>query len=230
MIGNALFWADYISRVILPQVDALQAAVGERLLPAFEGVTDEAEEVQRQRWEELMARAHPETDPGDLAEAALEAGIDHYTMLGELKQGLLNMLAVAAFHLLEQHIFGIYGREVLERADQRNVGLYTLPLVVKRFRAQGVDLVSFESWPRVQELRLVANTVKHGEGRSADDLRAARPELFVNPILRDQEWATRGLGQAERPLFGYGLYVTVEELHAYMADVRAFWSELRSGQ
>jgi hypothetical protein len=49
----------------------------------------------------------------------------------------------------------------------------------------GLDLSSLPSWPVIDELRLVANVVKHGEGDSAEKLRETRPELFVYPSLRD---------------------------------------------
>ena len=65
-----------------------------------------------------------------------------------------------------------------------------LQIVAEWYKAHfQVDLTQFPSWPVIEELRLVANTAKHAEGQSADQLRRIRPEIFHSPIIRnDPNW------------------------------------------
>jgi hypothetical protein len=89
----------------------------------------------------------------------------------------------------------------------------------------GLDLASLPSWPLIDELRLVANVVKHGEGTSAEDLRKIRADLFVYPTLR-KDRAGVGTLRIEASLFGHDFFVTKEEFETYHKGSVAFWTEL----
>jgi hypothetical protein len=81
------------------------------------------------------------------------------------------------------------------------------------------------SWPLVDELRLVANVVKHGEGASAGRLRKIRPDLFVYPTLREDRSGVSRL-RVETTLFGQDFFVTDEEFKRYHDGSVVFWTEL----
>jgi hypothetical protein len=89
----------------------------------------------------------------------------------------------------------------------------------------GLDLASLPSWPLIEELRLVANVVKHGEGGSAGDLRKIRADLFVYPTFRKDKTGVGRL-RIERRLFGHDFFVTKEEFERYQKGSVAFWTEL----
>ena len=44
----------------------------------------------------------------------------------------------------------------------------------------GIDIEKFSSWAKVNELRLLANAVKHADGDSCTELKGLRPDLFVS--------------------------------------------------
>lgn len=49
----------------------------------------------------------------------------------------------------------------------------------KRLAANGFDITQLPTWSRIDQLRLVANTVKqHADGDSADSPKVQRPEFF----------------------------------------------------
>ena len=77
----------------------------------------------------------------------------------------------------------------------------------------------------MDELRLVANVVKHGEGGSAEELRKMRPDLFVYPSLRGKVDPTKTL-RVKATLFGQDFFVTKEEFEGYHRGSVAFWTEL----
>jgi hypothetical protein len=91
--------------------------------------------------------------------------------------------------------------------------------------ALGLDLSTLSSWPLLEELRLVANVVKHGEGGSAGRLRKIRPDLFVYPTLRKDRTGVSRL-RVETTLFGQDFFVTKEEFERYHKGSVAFWAEL----
>ncbi|MCL5982089.1 MAG: hypothetical protein M1571_06210 [Firmicutes bacterium] len=53
---NPLFWAGYIQEVIIPHCEHLEKAFFEKVLPAFEAVESEAEQISNEKWERLIRR------------------------------------------------------------------------------------------------------------------------------------------------------------------------------
>jgi len=96
----------------------------------------------------------------------------------------------------------------------------------------GIDLSSLPSWGIIDELRLVANSVKHAEGKSAMQLRELRPELFSNPDLAEilAEWERYGRRQEPGPLLaplaGEDLFVSENHLKAYADGARSLFEEI----
>jgi len=77
-------------------------------------------------------------------------------------------------------------------------------------------------------MRLVANVVKHAEGRSAEDLRSIRPELLENPLARDL-WPnehTPFVEPVRMPLAGDDLYVTEELFRIYGEAANQFFADI----
>jgi len=95
-----------------------------------------------------------------------------------------------------------------------------------------IDFETLPSWEVINEIRLVANTVKHGEGGSARDLRAVHSELFTNPTYTGF-YEDAGVSFGERvlgatlsaPLSGDDFFVTEEILQGYAESAEAFFSE-----
>lgn len=89
----------------------------------------------------------------------------------------------------------------------------------------GVDLRRLPSYPRVAELRLLANCAKHGDGWSCADLRAVRPSLF-KPPLHPEFHSLPGTLPVVAPLGGEDLYLTAQGFKEYADAVKVFLEEL----
>jgi hypothetical protein len=92
-------------------------------------------------------------------------------------------------------------------------------------RKFGIDFASFDAWPDLEMLRLVANCAKHSEGTPDDscaELRRLRPEFFTRPEL-DPNYV---YPEALQPLGGEGLYVTEEHLRRFVNAMKSFWTDL----
>jgi len=79
----------------------------------------------------------------------------------------------------------------------------------------------------VQELRLVTNTVKHAEGKSAKTLHTLRPDLFQYPNTKHLRRSFHnGMPPVFLPLIGEGLYISLNDLEQYRDSLIDFWREL----
>lgn len=84
----------------------------------------------------------------------------------------------------------------------------------------------------IDELRLVANAVKHAEGSATRQLKTLRPELFSNPDFEhiykelDAEGIDRFVGQVRAPLSGEEFFVSDKLLEAYAGAEESFFGEI----
>lgn len=227
MIWNALFWANYIRAVTLPFFDTYVECVENKLLPAFGNVDEEASKHGEEEYERLSEWAGPDDDPAQVAEWAQDNALRHYETLRDIQQGLLNLLAAALYHQWEQQLLFLYRRELLPPHLENDPGQLTRDHAVKAFANRGIDITKFSTWESMEELRLVANVVKHAEGRSADDLRRKRPDLFrrSDPMLPQvlKKYAPIHLYQ---PLWGDDFYISTEGYREYAQAIRRFWEQL----
>jgi hypothetical protein len=208
----------------------LRDIVSGKLLLAFDDVEEEAERVSGETLSRLSANAGRESDFGDLAESAFDAKITHYERLSDVRQGILNLIAVAIFHQFEQHQVTLVRRELLFGGSEDDPLQMTTKRFVELLAEADLDPTRFPQWPKLLELRRVANVAKHAEGRAASELEKIRPDLFVAPSIRD--WPPFLHRKAPRrvyqPLSGDDLYVTAADLEAYFEAVLSFWEQLAS--
>jgi hypothetical protein len=89
------------------------------------------------------------------------------------------METAALYHLVEQQVcylcrLAFYGPQGVPLNPGTSISL---------LRALDVDVTTFTSWLRIDELRHLANCVKHAEGNSCEQLRKIRPDLFEKPTF-----------------------------------------------
>ncbi|MGH7801216.1 MAG: hypothetical protein ACREOW_11430 [Thermodesulfobacteriota bacterium] len=173
------------------------------MLPAFNGIGDEARNVSRKA---LSAPVTEYDDHADIVEAAEQAGVSHYFLLDGIRQGMLNLFAVATYHAFEQQVMRFHRKELLVPNEENNPDFFNLTEIQKRLKNYKIDITTFSSWPRVDELRLVANTVKHADGKSAKELHSLRPNLFEHPLSQKYNVPAATLApQVFQPLVGEDL-------------------------
>lgn len=221
MAVGGYYLAVRIAHTLAPMVRAYGDCVQDYFLPAFDNLNAKAEEIANKAYEELMGQpASNEDDPADAAEAAQDRGQEFYDTMYAMRQSTLNMFAAGLFHLLEQQLaalgenatFQAMGVQVPEvKLDQ------IAPWYSKHLR---LDLGALADWSKINdELRAIANAVKHGEGPAARRLRQIRPDLFVDLRLAELGLGQRGRMSAARrlstPLAGNGLFITPPVFQEY---------------
>ena len=215
---------EHYRKLYRDQIDRLVDTLTVRLLPTFDSVHAEVEAIQREAYRANNERANDGNglDPQTAHDAAFEASSVHFDSVLDLRQGLQNMFAVTLYHLFEQQVRAFhvrvlhhkplkFGPDVLKAWDK------TLPdPVLTTGQRSGLD-----------ELRLLANTVKHGDGASAQELYTAAPHLFLADYEQDAlDDPTVIVHKPDigTPLFGQDLFVRLDDIHRYRQLLNGVWS------
>lgn len=212
--GSYLMWR--IRQTVLPFVRIYGQWVEERIIPLASQLQKMAEDVQHEAYTELMSRPVGEDYSGDGSEEAEDAfniSLTFYQNISGMYQGTLNLFAAGLFHVIEQQLADLTRDGAIEEeAPDSKIGE-----VVKWYKQHfQLDLTQFPSWAVIDELRLVANTTKHGEGDAEKKLRSVHPELFQNPLVRQVDPNTPVFPMpVNLPLGGDGLYVTTDDFRTY---------------
>jgi hypothetical protein len=115
-----------------------------------------------------------------------------------MRQELLNNACVWIFHLFEKECKTIFKTDKKEEKENH-------------LKKLAISTDKDSSWWKLnRELRLVANTIKHGEGKSCDDLKKIRPDIFNT-----------------KPLFFSSSLVKISsmDLNKYSEIMFYFWSD-----
>ena len=144
-------------------------------------------------------------------------------MIG-IRQGLLNLFAIALYHAFEQQIMLFHRKNVLQVEEENDDKLFKMSEFQHRLEEFDIKITEFASWPKIDELRLLANAVKHAQGNSSHRLREIRPDLFEAPYTSDiSMYSAPPIFQ---PLVGDGLYVALHDMRDYRNSLIRFWKDL----
>jgi len=226
-----LIWKQRSQRNYILATYRIVDAFLNRLVPTFATAEAEAEALTNELWKASRSRSYDSNglDESDIAEAVQEAGGERYLNLKEMEQGILNCCALFLYDLFEQHLMHFHRQELLGWLDRNEIRLFTHDEVRRRFESHGLSVKSCASWPKLEELRHLANTLKHGEGKSSRELTELTPYLFTHPSLIDD--GTHVKCQSHRvytPHLGDEIFVTAAHVRGYAEAIERFWLELSS--
>ena len=227
--GN--FWGAWIRKFFISEIEWTKRTVLEQMLPSIPDPVSESDKISDEIWQTSMANYCDGDDFFSLAEYAREQSFKMYDRLNGVRQAAANMATVMLWHLLEQQMLVFHTRQVLtmheEQAVRENTKerkkLFQLEKFHALLDAGGCSMKSLSAWSKVNELRLVANTVKHGSGPSSDELFKIRPDLFY-PNCDTQEHNSRPC-LLRKPAAGEDLYVTEQDIAAYFEAAISLWQE-----
>ncbi|UTF51450.1 hypothetical protein NLA06_06055 [Desulfomicrobium sp. ZS1] len=224
---NAQYWGRHFQQIFGRHLLRMLEVLERRLLPTFDTIDQEAESAANAEWERLMHMpGDPDGDPSVFVDQAFEAGLAHYESISSIRQALLNTYAATLYHAWEQQLLAFHRRGVLHPAEEDDNALLNLKTMKKRLNAAGIDLTKLPSWPLINELRLLANAVKHADGISGDDLKQLRPDLFEHPSTKELDLPKfGGARRVYMPLSGDDIFVTLDALKSYCSALVQFWSE-----
>ena len=185
---------------IFYKIDAVKSAIFEKLLPVYNDIETEAESVAKAKYEELGKNFNPETmDVSSATEKAWEEGGEYYELQHAMKAEFLLSTATWLFHLFEKDCRKMCSR-LYNKHDELKIKLEEM----------GINCDDHSYWYKTNtELRLVANTIKHGEGSSSKKLQLIRQEYFdtKSSYLTDSK-----------------IEITDQDIQCYIEYMKSFWS------
>ena len=228
---NGKWAAGYIRNMIIPDFEGFSEVVIKRLLPTFDTFGTEA----LKHGEELFRSKAAGLDPLDndqyeaasyFADKAMDETLAFADMLVAMYFASVGLYSAGLFHLFEQHAADLPLQILEVHTYSKEVKLREVTDWLKADIS--IDVKAFTTWSVINELQLVANTIKHAEGGSATALRGCRPDLFIHPVDREGGGGltTPFQSRVRKPLFGEDLYLATDDFSRYAEGVVTFWTEL----
>ena len=209
-----------VELLVSDALDAISKSWTERLLPSLE-----KEHAHLEKWAEEL-----EQEKASIPDDFLT---DDYAVIEETQHILRALLTVGVYHVFEQHLVRFFYSWAqyyqCKAPEDRKPTVHPTscgckPLknpqlsdVVDSFKkAWAIDLTKLTSYPKINdELRLVANCVKHGEGGSCLQLEALHKDWF------DPDHGVT-------PLSAHGLQIPADYLGQAVESVKSFLNELKA--
>lgn len=218
--------ADYIQRVVIRQVRQFDEMFSGTVFPPFADPDAQAERVAQDYWNERMSEPVGEdddVDAGVIADQAHERSLAFYSTLAAMHTTVLNLFTAGLYHLFEQQC-GSLLRDWTGASGSVQALRDWLRTELR------IDTTGCPSWPRMNELRLVANVVKHAEGDSERELRQLNPIYFREPLIRQPEFADipSPVFPLGAPLTGELIFITKANYDEFVQTVISFWEWLAS--
>lgn len=199
------------------QTNHYRTSVILRLIPTFSRIEDEAAEFERREVERIGRQVAREMDYGDFTQIIHDRSIEYYLSLAKVRQGMVNLFTAGLYHLFEQQVTQ-FATPSKPLAGEKLFACFADVLNAHRGCANELP-----HWQRLTtELRLVANTVKHGPGDSADKLAELRQDLFVPKYLRGVVDCRGDI--ALSPVVGEGLFLEQGDFEVYADAIIEFWN------
>lgn len=116
---------------------------------------------------------------------------------------------------------GMFERQISRMAQVKSLDARSRDKSLKSCAdAAGLDLAAIAVKDDLSELHLVANVVRHGEGRSCTDLKAAAPQLWHSPSRNYYDLAPGPTPASEE------LRIRPDDLRRYARAVQRFWGHM----
>jgi hypothetical protein len=155
-------------------------------------------------------------DPGDFVDSARDEAVEFWQFMRDTRQGLINGFAATLYHLFEQQLCEFY-RLIAWDKQAVLTGLEAQ----QKISTYGLDIAKFQEWASLNELRLLANCVKHAEGPACKQLAVLRHDLFERPSIGPSFGGPRPF--VEQPLSGEGVYFSIPEFDRMANQLKWFW-------
>lgn len=190
----------------------------EKLYPLFPDVDAEIEKEMKEVEEAFNHSFDPERhDPADFHETLHDKSIDYGLSICEMN-GYIALLAISGlYHLWERRVIEFLIREMQHCWKEEYLKINTFDEIKHNFLDYGINLEGMIFYYDLNELRLVANTVKHGDGHSLDKLRKINAAILYNKGM-DGEIHT-----GNWTISSVDLYPTEEHIDRYGNALIQFW-------
>ncbi|MCU7866765.1 MAG: hypothetical protein KZQ92_22665 [Candidatus Thiodiazotropha sp. (ex Lucinoma borealis)] len=155
-----------------------------RLLSQFDDIEIDADRASEEWLEQHGNPARP--DPGDIYEAAYDAGIDFYQLLSDMRDKTRLSIVAGMYHEWDKQLRDWMIREINlwhhSELMRNKIWAVNIRKLIDLLENIGWKVSSNEYYRKVDACRLVVNVYKHGDGSSLLDLNNRYPEYLTNPL------------------------------------------------
>lgn len=199
----------------LGQTQTYAAGFRDQLFPVLGDIETKAEKAAQDAWEQLCSQPGYEDGPdlGDLAEQAEECGIQAYEELNFVRGQLIGLAIAGLYHLWERLLKEFLSRELAENTEK--IQNLNFPDIVSLLEDFGWELRSESYFCDLETLSLVANTIKHGDGRSCKELAERKPDFFWPEAMASMK--------SHFPVRAENLQMEPKQFDLFSRTVSAFW-------
>lgn len=220
---SQLYLPETMRRSLKSEISDFVEIYFQKLLPVFKDIESDADKHAQNFFDNFMSQPtyDDSIDPSSIAENAQEEGIEHYSYLKLGKYSL-----TATWHATLYQVWEQQSRWFLFRGMSRvcNIQFETfctkLSEIKKKFKFHNVDIENFSCWPQIDELCLLCNVIKHGDGNSAEKLRKIKPALFK------QEDDIDYMKTFKTTLLEETLNIDEKTLQNYREALLSFWDKI----
>ncbi|MDQ0414996.1 hypothetical protein [Mesobacillus stamsii] len=191
-----------------------------RTKPTFNDIEAEATDYANHIYNNYPA--DESTDLSAVADYANDEAIQLYDLLETLKKNHLLMTISMLCQIWEQQLIKFTLTEIGHFIKFHNNSL-SFSESKNIFELHEVKVEECASWKMIKEMRLLVNTIKHGDGESARKLRRIRPDYFELDLIKGTD--TLELARAVL-LDSYSLMVDEQDFINYVEATKTFWNEM----
>lgn len=204
-----------------------------KVAKVFDNLEKEANEIAQNHYEELGQYFDPDRhDYDDFADIAFEKGLEYYEVVSLVRYNNQLMWISTMYQFWEQQVrkflfdeikqsgvtlFDSKGREIEFKSYCAN----GIREIKEEFLNFGQDLDTMKCGSDINELRLLANVIKHGDGGSATELEKLRPDFFKSEITETNLLKIHRTVLNERVL-----NISNSDFIKYKEALQSFWGEL----
>ena len=202
-----------------------------RIAPVFSTIEHEADKIRDDYYQKLGDSFDPENgDEADCAELAVEKGINYYEGMSLMQYNTKLMWISTVYEFWEQqtrkflydeitHTHKFYDKKDNE-SDYKDFCTKGIDDIKEWFLWFDYNLELQDSWKNINELRLLTNVIKHGDGWSATQLQKLKPAYFKDDLNINR------LKLYKNTLNNVVLDVQQEDFVRYCKSLAKFWDEI----
>lgn len=193
----------------------------------FDDLENESDKVANEYFECLGQQYSPdEVDMDYLVDASFNKGLEHFEMTRLAEYNMTLMWFATMYQFWEQQVRHYLYLEGGYRMQSENPIAFknfcnNIHNIKKEFLKYEYEIEKLACWKDINELRLLANVIKHGEGSASEELKKLRPDFFYDEFLDANVFDLYGTSLNEKTLV-----LNEKQLLIYKGALQAFWSEL----
>ncbi|MED4699553.1 hypothetical protein P9436_10855 [Lysinibacillus capsici] len=201
------------------------------IMPMFDKLSEETEDYIDYLAEDLMREEGITSLSSDLQKYVVEEGITRQNMYLLMQYNMRLMWISTMYQFWEQQVRKFLFDESIQSGytqfDENGTGIsfekYCINFgqIKDEFTSFGQNLEELNCWSTINELKFLANVIKHGEGRASTNLEKIRPDFFKSEITDSN------LMKLHRTVLNEQvLNIKDSDLVKYKVALQNFWEEL----